>query len=392
MTHKILIIQVIALFILGILFVNLFYNNFDTPWQHFSEQSSKFLVGQLDITENITHDLVLFNGKYYWPNGPFPAVYLMPFQMFFGDWFNQSYGQIVLLIVLFYLLYSLARVKRFHQVDSFFLAAVFFGGSLAIPLLIAPKSWYFSQVVCMTLLTGLLLEWVTKKRFLIIGTLLAAIFATRPTSGVIAILIGYTIVFSKDSLANKLKKIVLFGIPIALSGLLLLYFNYIRFGNILDNGYVTNDIGPVSEPLRQIGVFSLQHIPMNIYWYFLAGFTTVTDGSAHLVFPFISYSVWGLSFFLISPFFIYSFKTIFTKDTNLKLMWCVVAVTLVFLLAYFNTGWVTFGPRYAADLLPVLFFILLHSFSKSELSMWHRNFILMSIGLNLYLLYTTPII
>jgi hypothetical protein len=390
--HNFLIsLQIVWLVVLCYVFASLYYSNFNTPWQHFSSLTDSFLAGRLDITDTITHDLVLVNGKYYWPNGPFPSVYLMPLQTL-GVGFNQWHGQLTAIVVIFLLLYFLARNRAYSRLDSVFLSCVFLFGSIAVPLLIHPKSWFFSQVIAILLLLASLLEWETKRRPLLLGILLGCIFATRPTAGIIGLAFVGLWLRTHEIWTQKLQKIAVFCIPIILSGLLLLAYNYARFGAILDNGYTTNNVGPVSEPLRQIGVFSIEHIPMNFYWYFVASLTPITDGTAHLIYPYYSYSVWGLSLLVIAPFFLYSFRTFTSRNIQIRSYWFVILGTLALLLMYFNTGWVSYGPRYAADFFPILYALLLYSFPRHSLSHTHRFLILISCSINLYLLFTTPII
>jgi hypothetical protein len=370
----------------------LYYNNIDNSWQHFSSLTNSFLNGRLDLTETITHDLVFVNGKYYWPNGPFPSVFLLPFQALLPTQFNQWHGQLVAIVGIFFLLFALARNRNFNRLDSLFLGTVFLFGSVAIPLIINPKSWFFSQVIAILFLLASLLEWQTRRRPFVIGLFLACVFATRPTAGIILLAFVLLWLASVETWAEKIKKLVIFFLPIALSGVLLLTYNYVRFGAILDNGYTTNNVGPISEPLRAIGVFSIQHVPMNFYWYFLATLTPIDDGTAHLVYPYYSYSVWGLSLFVIAPFFLYALRTTKCATPQIQLYWVVIFGTLILLLLYFNTGWVSYGPRYAADFFPILFVLLLYSFKHSRLENIHRVLILVSCSVNLYLLLTTPII
>lgn len=385
-------------FILGVLLasisivaISFYINNINTPWQHFSDQANSFWQGKLDVSPNPfdKHDYVILANKYYWPQGPFPSVLLMPFQKIFGVRFHQGIMQLLLIGLLVILAYKLCRVRGFDRFNCFYLVAVFLIGSPIAGLLVDPKSWFFAQIVAVTFLSGLLLELETKRRWLIIGLLNAALIATRPTAGIIFFALIIIIFVHKQVAWKKLINLILLFVPVFFSLSFLMWFNFQRFGNPLDNGYLTNDVGGFIEPMRRIGLFNLQHIPTNIYYYFIASVEPVTNGkqSVHLAFPFIKYNDWGTSLFLVAPFFIYSLKSFKGDSKYTKLLWGMVLITLFLHLTYYTPGWSQFGPRYTADFFPILFLLTLYGLD-SKLSKIKKTIIILSCSLNLYLLMT----
>ena len=372
---------------------SIFLLNINTPWQHFSDQTQSFLQGRLDVNPLSfdKHDYVIKDGKYYWHQGPFPSVLLIPFQLLFGIKFNQGIAQLILIIVLSISLFKLARLKKFDILDSLYLVTVFLLGSTVIGLIVDPKSWFFSQVTAITTLTLLILELESSRRWWLIGILEAVLITTRFTSGLIIFALVFLFYKEKSLLERRLINLSLFLLPIFVSGFLLILFNYARFGNPLDNGYLTNDVGGYMNPLRDLGFFNLQHFPTNFYYYFLASVEPVTSNSSiHLKFPFIKYSGWGLSLLLVAPFFLYSLKSLQKSSAYLRSLWIVVVVTLFALLIYYAPGWVQFGPRYTADFMPILYLLTLYSLNPPNLSLIQKMIILISSLFNIYLL-ATPI-
>lgn len=379
-----------------ILATTIFSLNFNTPWSHFSDQSQSFLQGKLDVTPLSfdKHDYTIINGKYYWPQGPFPSLLLMPFELLAGPSFHQGFMQAILLSALIIMLYTLALLKRFSPINAIYLTAVFLIGSPVAGIIIDPKSWYFAQVVTLTLLTALLLEFETKKRWSILGILEACILATRPTAGIIILLLLPFLIFKKDQAGKKLVNLFSLIFPILISIIFLMWFNFARFGNAFDNGYYTNDVGGFIGPLRDMGVFTIQHIPGNIYYYFLISVDPIKDG-AKLLFPYIKYNVWGLSFFLVAPFFLYSLKSLYSKERLVLSLWVIAGLTLLIELSYYAPGWYQFGPRYTADFMPILFLLTLYSVNNHSLSFSQKLLISLSSLFNIYLLitpllFTTP--
>lgn len=367
----------------------LFSNNFNTPWTHFSDQTQSFLNGRLDLVPLSfdQHDYVIVNGKYYWHQGPFPSILLLPFQSVLGPSFQQGSMQLILIIILSVSIFRLAKLKNFDNLDSFYLTIAFLLGSTVVGLIIDPKSWFFSQVVAVTILSLLILELESFRIWWLIGILESILIATRLTSGLIIFALVFILYKEKSSHDKKLVNLVSFLLPIFISGLCLLWFNFVRFGNPINNGYFTNDIGGYLSPLRDLGFFSLQHFPTNLYYYFLASVEPITSNiSIHLKFPFIKYSGWGLSLFLVAPFFLYSLKSLKESSAYLKSLWAVVAITLFTLLIYFAPGWVQFGPRYTADFMPILYLLTLYSLTPPKLTDFQKILIAVSCLFNTYLL------
>lgn len=99
----------------------------ETPKNHcqrFAEQAQSFIHGHLDI--NSQRDSVYKNGKYYWPQGPFPSLILIPFQLVFGPKFDQTVMQPFLVLLLAITIYQLTKRKNFNREDPLMLTYGFF--------------------------------------------------------------------------------------------------------------------------------------------------------------------------------------------------------------------------------------------------------------------------
>jgi hypothetical protein len=364
------------------------HSSWDT--RQFSEQAWSFLHGKTAIAHTV--DTVRFHNQYYWYSPPFPSFILLVGFVLSKQVFTEPVGQFYMLIPLVYFLYKLARSKRFGKVDSFYLTFVFLFGSVMINLITQPISWYFSQVVATTLLVVLLYEFETKRRYWVLGLCEGALIATRPTAGFIGVLLAWLLfkTFLKRGITKQLiVDVFSFFLPICISILFLLWFNYVRFGSAFFDTYHYLDAGVVLRPVQQLGVFSLRHVPSSFYYFFLASYLPVTKGTAHLVFPYITYSPFGLSFFLVCPFFVYAFRTLKRAAFFVRAYWLVILGTLGCLLCFFSMGgFQTYGPRYTADFLPILYVLLLTSFKKPRLNNVQKFLILLSSSLNVYLLLT----
>lgn len=353
----------------------------DNPNQKFYEQAVSFVNGQLNITGG--GDTVFFNGKYYWPQGPFPSIILIPFVAILGSNFNQVTMHFFLTFLLAFLVYNLTRSHKLDRVSSSYLTYAFLFGSLVIGIIVDAGNVYYSQLVSLCLLVYILWEFQNRRRWILLGLSSAALIATRPTSSLIILLLIYYASISKSRRIYNLAFLIL---PIVISIFLLLSFNYARFNNFFDNGYYTNYVGEALVPFRNMGIFNINHINTNFYYYFLSPLRLVLSQNQQLSFPFITYNTWGISFFIVSPIFLFTLKLICSRDRYIRLLWIICALTLLILLTYYAPGWVQFGPRYVGDLLPVLFIILLFYFKHNRLKELDKKIILLSSAINIFLL------
>lgn len=141
------------------------------------------------------------------------------------------------------------------------------------------------------------------------------------------------------------------AVPIAL-GVVTLLYNYGRFASIFDFGYARIP-GVLEEPWYQHGIFSFHAIPGNAYAMLFETWKRTEN------FPHFVPTGFGGSIFLSSPFLIYLFR-IGARDATLKtLSWCAIAILTLVLWCHGNPGGWQFSYRYAMELLPWMFLILL---------------------------------
>lgn len=126
-------------------------------------------------------DLSLYQGKFFWPLGPFPAVLLIPFVWIFKTMFLQGFIQFPLNILNFFLVYKISKTLKLRTGKAVLLAIFFIFGSVYTPIAAIPFSWYFAQVIATSLLLFAIYEFLNKKNYLVIGIALALATLTRTT-------------------------------------------------------------------------------------------------------------------------------------------------------------------------------------------------------------------
>lgn len=372
------------------------FNLANSADQQFSYLAESFLQEKTYFLSlaNFDLDTVLFNGKYYWPLGPLPALLLSPFVFVFQRFnlfFFQGYLQVFLFLGVFYSFFKIARRLDYSPDDAGFLALAFCFASAFLGVGMYSVSWGFAQVVAVLLLAMALLEYLGKRRLWIIGTLMALASVTRLTAG-LNVVFFLMVVFLEDSkLREKLSAGFVLALPmlIALAGLA--FYNQARFGNWMEQGYSLQLLTGAAARARSYGVMSLIHVPGNLFYFLFAGPTPVPydDASQVLKFPFIRANPWGMSIFLTSPYFLYLFRLKY-DDLISKLLLISSAIVAIPIFLYYGIGFVQFGYRYSLDFLPFLFFLLIRNYKHEhhQLSPGFKKMILVTAMTNCFLVIT----
>jgi len=383
--------------LVGLIFLffvfTLLYNFSINGEQQFIYLADSFLHGQLHFREmpgTWWGDTTFANGRYYWPLGPFPALILMPFVLIFGTSFLQGFLQFFLTLFNFYLLYKIALKINYKKLDALWLALAFVFASVYLGAAWISFGWQFAEIFCVLLQLMSIYEFLNRKRYCLIGIYSALLFATRPTAGLGIVFFILAVIFSRDILKEKIKKLTFLLGPTVIVGALLLIYNYLRLGSFWNNGYMDAILGSQTliSAREKFGLFKLRNIPTNLYYYFLKMPEPVLlKGSYLLKPPYLKVSPWGLSFFVMSPIFLWMFK-ISIKEKITKYALLTSAAILFFLLAYWGTGYVQLGPRYILDLLPFAFLAMLYGFKEKKLNWRQKLVISISCFTNLFFFFT----
>jgi hypothetical protein len=382
--------------LLGIYLVFSFLLNFSGSNEaHFSFLANSFLSGKLYFIDQLSTpgDTAYFNGRYYWPLGPFPAVLLMPGQ-FILKLFNraicQGYFNYLLGVFVFYLVYKVARKIRFGKEDAFCLSCAFCFSSAFIAVWILPWSSYFAGTVTAALAFLSIYEFVGRKRYWLLGTFVGLMILTRVTAALIGIFFFLDLMTSDGNLKSKIKSMIVFSAPISLAFAILILYNYLRFGDLLEQGYAMQSIHGMSLANRSFGLFSLRHLPANLFYsLFNLPSPVFYEGTRVMKLPFIKADSWGMSIFITSPYFLYLFRFKYS-DTFSKIIWISIGAIALPVYLFFGTGWIQYGYRYSLDFLPLLFLLLIIKYRDrySQLSPQFIKLISISAWFNLYLLVT----
>ncbi len=392
-----LILSLAIFFIASTLIIGLSYNKNSFKNQYATRLAQSFTQGDLYLTElprlNNGHintiDISWFNDKAYWPPGPFPsALLVLPVLLFdkLGLVFPQILIHYFLTVIVLLLIFKIAK-KLNYPTDScwFFCFAFFFSVFLQLNI----NTLFFNQLIIVLLIWMGIWEYLTYKRYWLLGAISAFCLATRGSAGLLVIFFILDILI--DQLQNnkqKIKNLITLLSPMLLMIILLGIYNFARFGSILETGYSYQILFPMTERARDYGLFSLIHLPGNLYYFLLhSPLPVFKDTISHvLTYPYIKADPWGIGIFFTSPFLLYLFFFKY-KNKLAKILLITSLAIAISILLYYGIGYIQFGYRYALDFLPLLFFLfmILYREKKSELSTGLKVLMLISALINWHL-------
>lgn len=352
----------------------------------------EFLQGQLYLSNPpYTHDLTLYDGHWYVPMPPLPAILMMPLAYWLGfENINTSYFSIAFSAINGMLVYFILREfknRKWIQTSTlgiFLLVILFLFGTPHLWVGMSGRGWFVSQILTVTFLALAIYSAVKSWSAWIVGLFIAIAITARPNSLMtwpIVVAISMQIlrenqgdIYWKHFITWSLKT----AIPIVLAIVSLLIYNYFRFENFFDFGYTTINGAPdIVYKAQQWGIFSTHFVARNLYLIFFE-MPWLNLNSRWFIEP----SGAGMSMFLTTPAFIYLFRR-YPKQWWVIGAWVAIIFNMVLLSLYHNTGAHQFGYRYILDFLIPLIAMLAVGINKSI--PWHFIVVVaLSIVINLY--------
>jgi hypothetical protein len=140
---------------------------------------------------------------------------------------------------------------------------------------------------------------------------------------------------------------VTLGIAFGISVAFFLWYNDARFGSPFESGYGLATLPPFLQAQREIGLFSLRHVPMNLEYLFLKLPRPIPTA------PFFKPDGLGMSVFITSPGLLMALGASWRNTRTWWLAGAAIAVLIPTLL-YYGGGWIQFGYRYFLDSIPFI--------------------------------------
>jgi hypothetical protein len=362
-----------------------------------------FLHGKANllVLPESTYDLIFFGGKWYVPGGITPALLLLPFVIIFGKTFSDVLFGVFIGALNVAMMYSL--LGRYVEKSSirYWLTFLFAFGTVHWWLASIGSVWFNAQLVALLFMILFARDAIQNRSWLA-GLWLGLAFLSRPPT-IFSALFYILLILSRERTTQPiLKKLIPFGLMLIGSVVIMMTYNYLRFGNPIDfgYGYVTGSNALV-KTFALSGGFNTRYMPCNIY-VSLVGMPNIKlplIPSINEICPYLEpishnfgklsnfFNPLGMSIFLTTPAFFLIFRAKLRDDLVLP-AWAGIIGILLPLWMYHATGWVQFGYRYATDFM-VFLFILLSRAIKQE-GYLEKILIFLSVfmgGIGVYLMY-----
>jgi len=336
-----------------------------------------------------TTDLTFYNGHWFLPQPPLPAILMIPFVAILGiKAFNTVTFSLALAattaVILYMILQELIHLGwiKLTRSGSIWLTTLLSFGTPYVFVSIDNRSPFFTQVVAVLFCALAFLATIKRSSPWISGICLAAAIMTRPNLITLwPALLAITIqLHSKEEKVNwkyYLRWSVISVIPVIIGVGFLLYYNFIRFGNYFDFGYATVNTGKwILEKIQAYGLFSFHFIPDNLFWMLVAPFKLPAECNYFLT------RGMGMSIFATTPAIIYTFRKFKISWWTIG-CWCSILLSIFLLSLYSNNGALQYGYRYLLDFsVPVIMLIAYNAGNRISVPL--KILIIASILINYY--------
>ncbi len=356
----------LCVFMISLQFAQWFNALGPQPQNHFLLLASAFLHGKIYLlnTPTSTHDLTFFAGHWFVPYPPFPVILILPFVAIWGvQVFNLttfSVALAALAAVIVYLILSQLIQSGWVQLSrdgALWLTALFTFGTVYWWLSITTEEGFFSQNVTVFFCGLAFLSVLKKWPALSTGICLGAAVLSRPDvfvlwPALLAIAIQNNLNEEKVNWKYILKWGSLSAVPVILGVLILLSYNFVRFGNFFDFGYVTiNGAASIVQNVKNYGLFSTHYFQSNLNSMFLAMPEFKLSCEYYIT------TGWGISIIATTPAIIYLVRKI-KVNWWIGGCWCSIILSILLLSLYSNNGANQYGYRYVMDfIIPAIMII-----------------------------------
>ena len=359
------------------------------PEEHTVEQARAFLNGRLDLAVKL-HDTVLFEGKYYQVNPPFPSTLLMPLVLVLGKHATAWY---LMPFVLFFIAIQIRRLclqVASDRAAPWVVGGTIFGTGLWFCLTQIIDIWFIAHLVSFACLLTALVESLGRGRGYIVGLALACSFLSRQATVDSAICFAGLLWVRHPEWKAKVKSILSFGLFISAGVGLYLLYNWIRFHDVFNTGYGFLQQGDYLDVRqRESGIFHVRYIIPNAVLMFLNGFNVILEG--HGLTDGFRMGKWGTSLTFASPFLLLSLGAKGLRRIK-PFLFLAIIIILLHILSYHANGWVQLNTyRYTLDFIPFVLPFLCVALD-GPYGRWVKVLIIYSVVLNCLALIAVPLL
>ena len=302
------------------------------------------------------NDVIPIDGRYYVPFAPFPAIALMPIVAITGpvtaDQLESGINAGLAAFDIALAWWLLARIGLKSLTDRLWLVALLGFSTQLWWVTTRGGVWHTGHLIATALTLACLIELWGSRRAWIIGLLAGAAFLSRaPIAFAVPF---YALLLAGDAVWEPRRWPWRLWVGLA-GGVLpsvvfFFWYNDARFGSPFESGYGLANLPEWLEARRDIGLFSLAHVPMNLDYLFAHPPMPIPE------FPFLKPDGLGMSILITSPGLLYAVRAPWRDSRTWWLVGAAIAVLIPTLL-YYGGGWLQYGYRYALDSIPFVWLL-----------------------------------
>jgi hypothetical protein len=347
----------------------------------YAHQAEAFLAGRLYITEKM-HDVAIYDGKYYVPFPPFPAIVLTPFVALFGI----ENTKVVFIASMLTIVngFTLNRIFCYLNINKdvriWLIVGFFMGTGYWFALKSSGGVWFFAHIVAITCMLLAISEALGSGRGFLSGIFLGCAILSRQMSVYNYIFIAVAVFLNSRNTTRKSKIVHLTWLSIFVLLAILTYvgFNQVRFSGSSGTGYELLDVdGFLKARIDAFGLFHPIYLIHNFTYMFLQGPHFIFEGD---ILP-NGMDPFGTSLTFASPFLFFVFKARWSKPLLIA-AWTSIILCLFHILLYHANGWVQINAqRYSLDFMPVLIILMGLSLDRINIKTF-KVFVLYAVALN----------
>ncbi len=330
------------------------------------------------------------DGRVYVPFAPFPAIAFAPLVALIGPDAAAGRGQLIgsaiAAIDVGLCWWLLARVGVREIADRIWIVVLFAFSTPMWWITTRGGVWHVGQLLAVLLTLALLVEAFGRRRAWLMGLLRGGGVPQpgHPGAGhALHRLAGGPTAPTRAEPAGRAtswRDLAVFGAFLAPAVAFALWYNAARFGSPLESGYGLAALPDFLERQREIGLFSLRHLPMNLDYLFVHLPTFIADP------PFLKPDGLGMSILLTSPGLLLALRADWRSSRVVGLGLTALAVLLPSLL-YYGGGWLQYGYRYALDAIPFVMALVGLAVARRGLPAWGKVLIVLGLAVNLLGVY-----
>lgn len=374
-----------------------------TGMQQYVYLADAFLHGHLDLVNynGSPYDLIHFDGKLYVPGALAPALLYLPFVAVFGFGVSDVLFSVVVAAFNTALVHDLLGRLGGDESSSkrAWLTVLFAAGTVHWWIASVGSVWFNAQVTAVLFTLLFVRETLIDKRPWLAGLWLGLAALSRPTLLFAAVFFLLYHFLRRETVRAWLLKSLPFAGTFGLALVVMLGYNFLRFGNPLDFGYgYVQGSKELTALYAKYGGFNTRYMPCNLY-VSLAGLPNIPNNPLPSVnemcpdlntprgFKRISdfFNPLGMSVFLTTPALLYVFRArLKGNPLTLSALAAAALVTLV-VWTYHTPGYVQYGYRYLLD--PLAFLLILLADGMRKVDKIAITLILASVFMNFIGLY-----